>query len=139
MKTKEFAKNRNINEAPLSDRAMSVLNQVKMALNQPGEQVPTIKLPIPTKMVPKDYATLNAEIRRLEKILAIANSIEKVAERIGRTHTGMDPGIQTELDIVRAWPVPKTDKEMTEMLAKFQSTLEKFKKFQAYKRKVWNR
>lgn len=127
-----------ITEAPLSDRATTVLAQIKQALNQPGEQVPQITVGAPPP-VEKDYATLTAEIRKLEKIIAIAKMIEQVAERIGRTRMGMDPGIEADLDIIRSWPVPRTDAEMNEMLIKYETTLKKFQEFLAYKRRVWGR
>lgn len=134
MKAQEF-----ISEAPLTDRAMAALTQIKQAMNQPGEQVAQISVaPVPAAPG-KDLATLQAEIRKLEKILAIANMIEQIAERIGRTRLGMDPGIEADLDVIRAWPVPKTDSEMAEMLAKYEDTLEQFKQFLAYKKKVWKR
>lgn len=134
MKTKEI-----ITEAPLSDRAIQVLTQLKTAMDQPGEQVAQITVDQPAPERGKDLATLQAEIQRLEKILKIANMIEKIAERIGRTRLGMDPGIQADLDLIRAWPVPRTDRDMAEMLAKYESTLEQFKKFLAYKKRIWNR
>jgi hypothetical protein len=118
---------------------MAALTQVKQAMNQPGEQVAQIQV-APAPAAPgKDLVTLQAEIQKLEKILAIANMIERIAERIGRTRLGMDPGIEADLDIIRAWPVPKTDQEMAEMLAKYESTLEQFKRFLAYKKKIWKR
>jgi hypothetical protein len=128
-----------VTEAPLTDRAMTALAQIKQAMNQPGEQVAQISVaPVPAAPG-KDLATLQAEIQKLEKILAIANMIERIAERIGRTRLGMDPGIEADLDIIRAWPVPKTDAEMADMLSKYESTLEQFKRFLAYKKKVWKR
>lgn len=157
--------NEFVSEANLPPKALQVLWRIRHGLNQPGLQLqqpisqfvsPALepKTDITTPELPKvkrkrvsgdigkfldqsEYIKTQNQIKQLEKVLALAQKIEKLKERLEHTKFGMDRGTVADLERLINFPVPETDEDIRETLIRYEKAIDLLQNVIQRKRAIW--
>ena len=130
-----------ITEAPLPPEAQQVLLTLKKGIEQPGIQLtdPKIKEPLTVAQTldRSQLPKLQAQIKNLERLMAMFVEFEQLVDRAERSRTGINRGLAADLEVIKDWPTPETDEEITAYANKVAQGIQLIRNYLARQRAVW--